>query len=152
MAAGLRNIGWRILGACPRSDGGAVAVGYDTLVRVDGSGSLLWSKSITDSRWVHGISALGDGGFVAAGLFPGGDSNLTVLRMDADGNTSCPALVNQNVATNDVTAAITPVTSAPVNGPITAKDGAAVMTRYPVDTTLCRGAAAYRLCMPLVFR
>ena len=84
---------------------GATTQGY--VVKLDGSGNLLWSKMMSGTGWngFFAIREASDGGFILAGVKDetyGVSGSLYLVKTDANGNSGCNTSVTSSVATPSI--------------------------------------------------
>jgi len=151
--------------AGPLADGGFLLVGwifqsfgavsYDMYaVRIDSSGSVLWSKTYdlggTNRDEAYAVAGpLADGGFLLVGYTTG---DIYAVRIDGSGASGC----NETSPTTQTTTPTTQISgpSTQVRNPIPTVTSPATQTSAPgtQTNTLCLLAPTYRLYLPLVLR
>ena len=116
---------------------GATNAGY--LAKMDGSGNLLWSKTMTGTGWdgFFAIREASDGGFVLAGVKGenyGVSGSVYFVKTDANGNSGCNNTVTSSVTTPSILVG-TPI----ANGTSTQSvfDAAPAQTSGTSVTTIC---------------
>ena len=130
------------------ADGGYIITGSTTsfgtggdayLLRIDGSGTVLWSKNFGGPYGEIGKSLLidNDGGYVIAGIYnDGSNASVYLVKTDSSGNSQCNTATNTTLANFAATQVANLVTTVSTNNPVVSV-AASIVASVDSAHTLC---------------